>query len=158
MEYPRCVARVDELMALDHRRTIAMIFRRNTREENDLTSAMMDKDGIWLKGPGQLVARLCTVSLHPPTFQMAVHRRCEFLSAEGDPARVMEVIQRVVEQFEKAQLLLGVSVPVNNGKKTNGGGDEVAVGISVKSAESSPKKTSSFRGRCDECGENGHKW
>ena len=47
---------------------------------------------------------------------MAVHHRYEFLSAKDDPARVMEVTQRMVERFEKAQQLLGVSVPMGNGK------------------------------------------
>ena len=84
--------------------------------------------------------------------------RCEVLSAEGDPARAMEITQQMVEKFEKAEQLLGVSVSVGNGKKTYGDGGEVAVGASVKSAGSSPKKTSSFRGRCDDCGESGHKW
>ena len=64
----------------------------------------------------------------------------------------------MVKKFEKAEQLLGVSVPVGNGKMTNGDGGEVAVGASVKSARSSPKKTSSFMGRCDDCGENGHRW
>ena len=64
----------------------------------------------------------------------------------------------MVETFEKAEQLLGVSVPVGNEKKTNGGGGEVAVGASVKSAGSSPKKTSPFRGQCDDCGESRHKW
>ena len=84
--------------------------------------------------------------------------RCELLSAEGDPARVMEVTQQMVEKFEKAEQLLGVSVPVANGKRTNGDGGEVAVGASVKSAGSSPKKTSSFMGRCDDCDDSGHRW
>ena len=154
---PRRVARVDELMALSHRRTIAMMFYRNARdlselqlweglgriakvqrdtdgvdavqlqrdlrpllrwsascsfsdnfthvtgglvgylEENDLTSAMMNEDGSWFKGPGKVVARLWIVGLTPPRFQMAVRSRCEFLSVEGDPARVMEVTQQMVE-------------------------------------------------------------
>ena len=64
----------------------------------------------------------------------------------------------MVEKFEKAEQLLGVSVPVGNGKKTNGDGVEVAVGASIKSAGSSREKNSSFRGRCDGCGESGHKW
>ena len=34
-------------------------------EENDLTSAMMNKDGSWLKGPGKIVARLWIVGLTP---------------------------------------------------------------------------------------------
>ena len=88
---------------------------------------------------------------------MAVRRRCEFLSVEGDPARAMEVTQQM-ETFEKTEQLLGVIVPMGSGKKTNGDGGEVAVGASVKSARSSPKKTSPFRGRCDDCGENGLKW
>ena len=33
---PRCVARVDGLMALSHRRTIAMMFYRNARELSEL--------------------------------------------------------------------------------------------------------------------------
>ena len=70
----------------------------------------------------------------------------------------MEVTQHMVEIFEMAQQILGVGVPTGDGKKTNGDGGEVAVGALVKSAGSSPKKTSSFRGRCDDCGENGHKW
>ena len=37
-----------------------------------------------------------------------------------------------------------------------GGG--VAVGASGKSAGSWAKKTSSLRGRCDDCGEKGQKW
>ena len=120
----RHIARVNGLMALSHRRTIAMIFYRNTRElselqlweglgritkvqrdtkadavqlqsdlqplyrlrtsrslsdnlarmtgglvgyleEKDLTSAMMDEDGSWLKSPGKIVARLWTVG-HTP--------------------------------------------------------------------------------------------
>ena len=145
---PRRVARVDELMALSHRRTIAMMFYRNARdlselqlwnslgriakvkrdtddvdavqlqrdsrpllrwsascslsynfarvtrrlvrylEESDLTSAMTNEDGSWLKGPGKIVARLWIVGLTPPRCQMAVRSRCEFLFAEGDPARV----------------------------------------------------------------------
>ena len=89
---------------------------------------------------------------------MAVRSRCEFLSVEGDPARVTEVTQQMVEKFEKAEQLLGVSVPVGNGKNTNGDGGEVAVGALVKSAGSSPKKTSSFMGRCDDCGESGNRW
>ena len=63
----------------------------------------------------------------------------------------------MVEKFETAEQLLGVSIPMSNGKTTNGDGGEVAVGASVKSAGSSPKKTSPFRRRCDDCGENGHK-
>ena len=89
---------------------------------------------------------------------MAVRICCEFLSVEGDPARVMEVKERMVEQFEKAGQLLGVVVPMGSGKNTNGDGGEVDVGASVKSAGSSPNKTSSLGGRCDDCGENGHKW
>ena len=81
-----------------------------------------------------------------------------FLSVEGDPARVMKVAQQMVEKFDGTEQLLGASVSMGNGKKTNDDGGEVAVGASVKSAGSSPKKTSSFRGRCDDCGENGHKW
>ena len=127
-------------------------------EDNDLTSAMMNEDGSWLEGPGKIVARLWIVGLTPPRFQMAVCSSCKFLSVEGDPARVMEVTQQMVEKFEKAEQLLGVSVPAGNGKKTNGDGGEVAVGALVKSAGSSPKKTSLFRGRCDDCGESGHKW
>ena len=72
---------------------------------------------------------------------MAVRSRGEFLYIEGDLARVMEVTQQMVENFEKAEQLLRVSVPMGNRKKTNSDG-EVAVGVSVKSAESSPKKTS----------------
>ena len=41
---------------------------------------------------------------------MAVRRRGELLSAEGDPARVTEVTQPMTQQFEKAQQHLGVSV------------------------------------------------
>ena len=88
---------------------------------------------------------------------MAVRTRCDLLSVEGDSARVMEVTQRMAEQFEKTEKLLGISVPMSNGKKTNGDGGEVAVGASVKMAGSSPKKTSSFRGRCDDYGKNGHR-
>ena len=84
--------------------------------------------------------------------------RCELLSAEVDSARVMEVTQSMVGKFEKAEQLLGVSVPVGIVKKTNNDGGEVAVGASVKSAGPSPEKTSSFRGQCDDCGESGHKW
>ena len=127
-------------------------------EENDISSAMMNEDGSWLNASGKIVARLWIVGLTPPRFQMTVGSRCEFLSIEDDPARVMEVTQQMVETFEKAEQLLEVTVPMDNGKKTNGDGGEVAVGGSVKSAGSSPKKTSSFRGRCDDCGENGHKW
>ena len=126
--------------------------------ENNLISAAMDEYGSWLKHPGQIIARLWTDGLHPLMFQMVVSTRCEFLSFERDPVRVMEVTQRMVEQFEKAQQLLGVSVPMGNGKETNGDGREVAVGASVKSAGSSPTKTSSFRGRSHDCGENEHKW
>ena len=82
----------------------------------------------------------------PPRFQRAVRCRCELLSSEGDPIRVMEVTQQMVEKFEKAEQLLGVSIPVGNG---NGDGGKVAVGASAKSAGSSLKKTSSFMGRCD---------
>ena len=89
---------------------------------------------------------------------MAVRTCCEFLSVEGDTARVMEVTEWMVEQFQKAEQLLGVIFPMGSGKKANGDGGEVDVGASVKSAGSSPKKTSSLRGRCDGCGENGHKW
>ena len=215
---PRRVARVDELMALSHRRTIAMIFYRNARdlsglklweglekiakvqrdtddvdavqlqrdlrpllrwsascslsdnlarvtgglveylEDNRLTSAMMNEDGNWLEGPGKIVARQWIVGLTPLRFQMAVRSRCEFLYVEGDPARVMEVTQQMVEKFEKAEQLLGVSVPVGNGKNTKDNGGEVAVGASVKSAGSSPKRTSSFMGRCNDCGESGRRW
>ena len=196
---PRRVARVDELMALSHRRTIAMMFYRNARdlselqlwedlgriakvqrdadidadqlqrdlqpllrwsasrslcnnlthvtgglvgylEENKLTNTLMEEDGSWLKGPGKIVARLWIVGLTPPRFQKAVRCRCELMSAEGDPARVMEVTQQMVEKFEKAEQLLGVSVPVANGKRTNGDGGEVAVGASVKSAGSSRRR------------------
>ena len=202
---PRRVARVDELMALSHRRTIAMMFHRNARdlselqlwgglrriakvqrdadidadqlqrdlqpllrwsasrslsnnlthvtgglvgylEESNLTSTVMNEDGSWLKGPGKIVARLWIVGLTPPRFQRAVRCRCKLLSAEGDPIRVMEVTQQMVEKVEKAEQLLGVSIPVGNG---NGDGGKVAVGASVKSAGSSLKKTSSFMGRCD---------
>ena len=127
-------------------------------EDNDLTITMMNEDGSWLEGPGKIVARLWIVGLTPPRFQMAVCSRCKFLSVEGDPARVMEVTQQMMEKFEKAEQLLGVSVPAGNRKKTNGDGGEVAVGALVKSAGSSPKKTSLFRGRCDDCGESGYKW
>ena len=127
-------------------------------EENNLTSTLMEEDGSWLRGPGTIVARLWIVGLTIPRFQRAVRSRYELLSAEGDPARVMEVTQRMVEKFEKAEQLLGVSVPVGNGKKTNGDDGAVAVGASLKSAGSSPKKTSSCRGRCDDCGESGRKW
>ena len=125
--------------------------------EKNLTSTMMDDDGSWLKDLGKIVARLWTVGLQHPRFQMAVHRRCQFLSAEGDPARVIEVTPQMVGQFEKAQQLFGVSVPMGDGEKINVNGDEVPIGGSAKSAGSSPKKTSSFIGRCDDCGENGHK-
>ena len=125
--------------------------------ENNLTSAMMDDDGSWLNDLGKIVARLWTVGLQHPRFQMAVHRRCQFLSAEGDPARVIEVTQQMVGQFEKAQQLFGISIPMGNGKSINVDGDEVPIGASAKSAGSSPKKTSSFIGRCDDCGKNGHK-
>ena len=197
---PRRVARVDELMALSHRRTIAMMFYRNARElselqlweglariakvqsdadvdpdqlqrdlhpllrwsasrflsnnlthvtgglvgyleENNLTSTLMEEGGSWLKGPGKIVARLWIVGLTPPRFQRAVPSRCELLSIEGDPARVMEVTQQMVETFEKAEQFLGVIVSVGNGKKTNGDGSEVAVGASVKSAGSRPNLT-----------------
>ena len=127
-------------------------------EENDLTSAIINEDGSWFKGPGKVVARLWIVGLTPPRSQMAVRSRCEFLSVESEPARVMEVTQQTVEKFEKAEQLLGVSVPVGNGKNTNSDGGEVAVGASVKSAGSNPKKTSSFMKRCDECDESGHRW
>ena len=40
----------------------------------------------------------------------------------------MEVTQQMVEKFEKAEQLLGVSVPVGNGEKTNGDDGKVAVG------------------------------
>ena len=159
---PRCIARVDELMALSHRRTIAMMFYRNARdsselqyweglgriakvqrdadvgadqlqrdlqpllrwsasrslsnnlthvtgglvgylEENNLTSTLMEEDGNWLKGPGKILPRLWIVGLNPPRFQRAVRNRCEFLSVEGDPARVMEVTQQMMEKFEKAE-------------------------------------------------------
>ena len=60
-----------------------------------------------------------------------VRSRCELLSVEGYPARVMGVTQQMVEKFEKAEQLLGVSVLMGNGKKTNGDGGEVAVGASV---------------------------
>ena len=122
---PRRVARVDELMALSHRRAVAMMFYGNARElseqqlwdglgriakvqrdtdvdaeklqrdlqpllrwsssrslsdnlarvtgglvgyleENDLTDALMDENGNWLKGPGKIVARLWTGGLTPP--------------------------------------------------------------------------------------------
>ena len=63
-----------------------------------------------------------------------------------------------MEQFEKAQQFLEVSAPpTGNGKTINGDGGEVAVGTSVKSAGSRPKKTSSFRGRYGGFGEKGHK-
>ena len=127
-------------------------------EDNDITSAMMNEDGSWLEGPGKIVVRLWVVGLTPPRFQMAVRSRCEFLPVEGDPARVMEVTQQMVEKLEKAEQLLGVSVPVGNGEKTNGDDGEVAVGASVRSAGSSPKKTLPFKGRCDYCGESGHTW
>ena len=208
---PRRVARVDELMAWNHRRTIAMMFYRNARdlselqlweglgriakvqrdadfdadqlqrdlqpllrwsaerslsnnlthvtgglvgyreESNNLTSTLMNEGGSWLKGPGKIVARLWIVGLTPPRFQRAVRCRCELLSAEGDPIRVMEVTQQMAEKFEKAEQLLGVSIPVGNG---NGDGGKVAVGASVKSAGSSLKKTSSFMGRCDRSGKS----
>ena len=45
-----------------------------------------------------------------------------------------------MKKFEKAEHLLGVSVPKGNRKKTSGDGGEVAVGASVKSGRSSPKK------------------
>ena len=114
-------------------------------EEIDLTREVMDEDGSCLKGPGKIIARLWTVGLIPSRFQMAVRRRYDFLSAEVDPARVMEVTQRMVEQFEKARQLVGVCVPMGNGKKVNADGGEVVVGASVKSSGSSLKKTS-FRG------------
>ena len=55
----------------------------------------------------------------------------------------------MMENFEKAKQLLGVIVPMHSGKKTKGDGGELAVGTSVKLAGSNPKKTLSFRGRCD---------
>ena len=121
-------------------------------EENNLTSALMEKKGSWLKGPGKIVARLWIFGLTPSRFQRAVRSRCELLYVEGDPPRVMEITQQMAEKFEKAEQLLGVSVPMGNGKKSNGDGGEVAVGTSVKLVGSSTKKTSSFRGRCDDCG------
>ena len=127
-------------------------------EENNLTSTLMEEKGSWLKGPGKIVARLWIVGLTPPRFQRVVRSRCELLSVEGDPARVMEVTQQMVEKLEKAEQLLGASVLMGNGKKTNGDGGEVAVGASVKPAGSSTKKTSSFRRRWHDCGENAHKW
>ena len=72
-------------------------------EENNLTSTLMEEDGSWLKGPGKIVARLWIVGLTLSRFQRAVRSRCELLSAEGDPARVMEVTQQMVEKFEKAE-------------------------------------------------------
>ena len=77
-------------------------------------------DGSWLKGPGKIVARLWIAGLTPPQFQMAMRCRCEFMSAKGDPARAMEVTQRMVEQFEKAQQFLRASVPTGNRKKIMG--------------------------------------
>ena len=88
---------------------------------------------------------------------MAMGSRCEFLSVEGGPARVMEVTQQIAEKFEKTEQLLGISVPMSNGERTNDDDGQVTVGAPVKSAGSSPKKNSSFRGRCDDCGENRHK-
>ena len=115
-------------------------------------------DGSWLKGPGNIVARLWIAGLTPPQFQIAMRCRCEFMSAKGDPARAMEVTQRMVEQFEKAQQFLRASVPTGNREKNNGeDGGEVAVEASVKSTGSSLKKTSMFRGRWASCGEKGHK-
>ena len=78
--------------------------------------------GSWLKGPRKIIARLWTVGLTPPRFQMAVPTCCEFLSVEDDSARVMEVTQRMAEQFEKTEKLLGISIPMSNGKKTSGDG------------------------------------
>ena len=72
-------------------------------EENNLTSTLMKVDGSWLKGPGKIVVCLQIVGLTPPRFQRAVRSRCELLSVEGDPARVMEVTQQMVEKFEKAE-------------------------------------------------------
>ena len=93
----------------------ARVTRRLVRylEENDLTSAMTNEDDTsWLKGLGKIVARLWIVGLTPPPrFQMAVRSRCEILSVEGDPARVMEVTQQMVEKFEKAEQLFGVKCP-----------------------------------------------
>ena len=103
-------------------------------QENNLTSTLMEEDGSWLKCQGKIVARLWIVGLTPPRFQRVVRSRCELLSVEGDPARVMEVTQQMVEKFEKAEQLVGVIVPVGYGKKTNGDGGDVAVGASVKSA------------------------
>ena len=34
-------------------------------EENNLTSALIEEDGSWLKGPGKIVARLWIVGLTP---------------------------------------------------------------------------------------------
>ena len=68
-------------------------------EENDLSSAIMNEDGSWLKDLGKIVARLWIVGLTPPRFQMAVRSRCKFLSVEGDPAGVMEVAQQMVENI-----------------------------------------------------------
>ena len=115
-------------------------------EENNLTSILIEEDSSWLKGPGEIVARLWIVGLIP---RRGSRWRC---AAAVDSCllrvmpRVMEVTQQMVKKFEKAEQLLGVSVPMGNGKKTNGDVGELAVGASVKSAGSSPQKTSPFRG------------
>lgn len=63
------------------------------------------------------LSRLWAVSLIPMKFQMAVRHYCNFLSAEGDPASMMQVTQHMVEQFEKDQQLLGVGTPTKCTKK-----------------------------------------
>ena len=58
------------------------------------------------------------------------------LSGEGDLARVIEITQGIVEQFEKTPQLLGVSVQMGDGKRIMMKGSGVAVGASGRSAGS----------------------
>ena len=65
-------------------------------------------NGSWLKGPGKIVARLGTVDLISPQFQMAVRCHYDFMSAEGDHARVMKGIQRMVEHLRRLNSFSGL--------------------------------------------------
>lgn len=67
-----------------------------------------------------------------------VRRRCDFLFVEGDPVRVMDLTQQMVEQFEKANGVRGK-------EELQEEGGEVVVEASVRSAGSGTKRRRHLR-------------